>query len=95
MLTGALVSIQPSMGTALGAKDGTPPADPIGLRVGDTLGDLLIKTGAVTSIDPKSGVTVLSAMLSVTRHDLRYTFMIDNGRINSESVYYMTPPLSR
>lgn len=85
------ISILPMFGATLGASNATPPADPMGLRMGDTLGVLLIKTGAVPSIDPKSGITVLSAMLNVTRHDLRYTFMILDGRINSESIFYVTP----
>ena len=64
----------------------------MGLHIGDTLGQLLIKSGAVTSINPKSNVSVMTAMLNVTHDGLVYNFMISNGRIQSETIHLLQQP---
>ena len=81
------------MGPTLGqTSDSSPPADPMGLHLGDTLGDLLIKSGAVPSINPKSNVMVMSAMLNVVHDGLAYSFMILNGRIQNETIRLSQQP---
>ena len=82
------ISLVPAFGVNLGDSTSAPPADPLGIRLGDTMGDLLIKSRAVDHINPGTEVQVLSAIISVSRDDVRYTYVIAQGLISSESVYY-------
>ncbi|HTC31545.1 MAG TPA: hypothetical protein VK702_12535 [Candidatus Acidoferrum sp.] len=87
------IEVLPTFSTTLDQTSSTaPPSDPMGLHIGDTLGQLLIKSGAVTSINPKSNVSVMTAMLNVTHDGLVYNFMISNGRIQSETIHLLQQP---
>lgn len=74
----------------LSSEPAPAPADPIGLKIGDSLGAILVKTGAVKKIEPNNGLQVETATISVSRGNLRYQFQLMNGRINTEWVTLVT-----
>ena len=64
--------------------------DGMGLKIGDTLGAILVKSGAVKEIAPNSGIQVEMAMIDVTRAGIRYHFQLTNGRIQTEWMTLLT-----
>jgi hypothetical protein len=74
------------MAVALDQTADSAPADPLGLRLGDTAGALLIKSGAVSQIAPNSGVQIIQATIFVVHDNLRYNFQITSGRIFTEYI---------
>ena len=67
------------------------PVDPIGLRVGDSVDDLLRKTRA-GMFDSSKGLNIGSAVMTLRRDSLLYEFQIAGGRIKAEIVTLIGTP---
>lgn len=86
------VEISRTFTADLSSEPSSTMTDPMGLKIGDTLGAILIKSGAVKEIEPDSGIHVQIAMLDVTRGTLHYQFQITSGLIQTEWVTLLSSP---
>lgn len=78
------VSLMEPFTPTISEVDVSAPADPLGLHIGDGVGSLLVKVGAVKAIEPNSTLQIEQATIFATQGRLRYHFQIVAGRIQGE-----------
>ena len=68
-----------------------PLADPMGVKIGDPVGDALVKIGMVKAVDPNSTAMIGLAEITIRRDGVAYMFKAFNGRITWENAALLMP----